>query len=207
MLRNSVIVILLLCAPLSFAQDQPWPVTTNDPAFLELTVSEIYNRVRDRLDSLVNSYLTSDSIWFSHAHGDSLWADHLYADTIEALTAATVRISSSLGLSVRCPANTGRVNLYENPSNGDNYTILMAQPTQATDRTQYLQDAGGTIALTSDVWSRTGDTLVQSGTKVILNRANGSTRDTVVFPVPFATSGYTVVLNPTTISPCSWTGT
>jgi len=51
---NRVIWVGIFClvASVALSQVNPWPVTQNDPAFLDRTVTEIYNRARIRIDSL-----------------------------------------------------------------------------------------------------------------------------------------------------------
>lgn len=59
----------LFTAACLFAQEKPWPVTSNDPDELDQIIDQVYMRCRARIDSLITAYAKIDTLYFIRAYG------------------------------------------------------------------------------------------------------------------------------------------
>jgi len=177
----SAISLVLLLSVACMGQNKPYDITENDPEFLDRVVDKIYERVRDRVDSLVNGYIDTDSGRAISFGLDTIWSNN---------GSTPLRIKHGR-VSIR-GTDFASIKLWEQLGAGSESTELKGPNFLSSNNVQTFQDATGTVALTSDTWSRAGDTLVQSGRETLIL---GQNLDTIPIPVSFASTDYYVVLD------------
>lgn len=166
--RISLGVVFLCVGCAIFAQEKPRPVTQSDPSGyvkasdLDQYVNEIYDRVRQRMDVVIDSLVGRDTLYGGDDCADC--AQFLRSDVYDTATAGlvikgtkalvvdTIRgiqsgsafmIYGTPSIKTLTTTVAGNVILYEGTANGINYIVVSAPNNMTTTYVFTLPDGDG----------------------------------------------------------------